>query len=187
MLRTAFALVGIALACPGGAKVIETLHYATYEVPYQDGVPLATLLKRASPVHVKGMVVVGWTTPHVSWKPSFLRLPNGHCRIKSVTTSLTVTITLPGPSDHSLSDDGDFRVFVTRVKTHELGHYQIAREAAEEIDRGIRRLPESRSCTALQAAADRLGNEIWADQTLKQEAYDNGTEHGKAQGTWLSY
>jgi predicted secreted Zn-dependent protease len=187
MLRTSFALVGLALAGPGGAKVIENLQYTTYEVPYHDGVPLATLLKRASPVHVKGVVVVGWTTPHVSWKPSFLTLPDGRCRIKSVTTALTVTITLPGPTEHTLSDDGDFRVFVTRVKTHELGHYQIARDAALEIDRGILRLPESHSCAALRAAANRLGNEIWAEQNVKQQAYDNGTEHGKAQGTWLGY
>jgi predicted secreted Zn-dependent protease len=186
MLRVSVALVGIALTSPVDAKLIEKLQYATYEVPYQDGVPLATLLKRASPVHMKGVIVFGWTTPHVSWKPSFLTV-NGHCRIKSVTTELTVTITLPGPSDHSLSDDGDFRVFVTRLKTHELGHYQIAREAALEIDRGIRRLPESHSCAALRAEVNRLGNEIWAEQNVKQEAYDNGTEHGKAQGTWLAY
>jgi predicted secreted Zn-dependent protease len=187
MLRTSFALIAIALACPGGAKVVETLQYTTYEVPYHDGVPLIKLLQRASPVHVKGAVVVAWTTPRVSWKPSFVTLPGGHCRIKSVTTALTVTITLPGPSDHTLSDDGDFRVFVTRVKTHELGHYQIAHDAALEIDRGILRLPESHSCGTLQAAVNRLGNEIWGEQNAKQAAYDNGTEHGKAQGAWLRY
>jgi predicted secreted Zn-dependent protease len=185
VLRACFAFLAVALAYPGAARVTEDIQYVTYDVQWRNDVPMHTLLARASPIRLHGRVYLGATLPHVSWKLRFWKLANGHCRITNVTTALTATITLPGPSDTHMSDNGEFRVFLTRLKTHELGHYEIAREAALDIDRRILKLPEANSCEALEAAAERLGTQIWADMSVDQQAYDTGTGHGNSQGAMI--
>ena len=183
--RAWFACLAVAVAYPVAAVVTEDVQYATYQVKSQQGVDLRTLLRRATPIRQDGRSYLGSANPRISWKLSFVLLPNGHCRIQRVATTLAVTIMLPGSSDHAISDNGAFRVFITRLKAHELGHYQIARDTAVAIDKAIVRLPESNSCAALTATANNLGNDLWSYLRQQQQAYDNGTEHGRSQGAWL--
>jgi predicted secreted Zn-dependent protease len=184
-LRACFAFLAVAVAYPGAARVTEDIRYVTYDVKWRNDVPMHTLLARASPIRQHGGIFLGSTLPRVSWKLRFWKLPNGHCRITNVTPALTATITLPGPSDTHMSDDGEFRVFLTRLKTHELGHYDIARKAALDIYRRILKLPEANSCEALEAAAERLGETIWAEMSADQRAYDTGTGLGSSQGAMI--
>jgi predicted secreted Zn-dependent protease len=173
-------------SAPVTARVIDDLRYTNYEVHYRDRVPLRVLVARATPMHGgRGMIIVGWTVPQITWKTQLETLPDARCRVRSVRTSLSTTITLPASKDPQISQDGDFRVFLMRLKAHELGHYEIAKTAAVEIDRGISKLPPAATCTALGRRANQLGSAILKDMQRKQRAYDASNDHGMSYGDAL--
>ena len=137
MFRICFLILTLLTAVPVTSKVVEDLRYSSYDVPYHYRVPLKVLVARATPMHAsERMIVVGWTVPRITWKARLQTLPNTRCQVQSLTTSLSVIITLPASKDTEISQDGDFRVFLTRLKNHELGHYAIAKTAAFQIEIG---------------------------------------------------
>jgi predicted secreted Zn-dependent protease len=179
-------VLAFVISAPVTARVIDDLRYAGYPVHYRDRVPLKVLLARATPKHTgSGMIVVGWTVPNITWTMQLEILPDKHCRLRSLKTLLSTTITLPASEDPEISQDGDFRVFLTRLKAHELGHYKIAQLAAAEIDQGISKLPPATTCTALERKAHQLGSAILSDMWQKQRTYDASNEHGMSYGDAL--
>lgn len=186
-MRTLYVLVlAFVTSAPVTARVIDDLRYASYQVHYRDRVPLKVLLARATPKRAgRGMIVVGWTAPNITWKMQLQPLPDRHCRIYSVRTLLSTTITLPDSKDPEISQNGDFRVFLTRLKAHELGHYKIAQLAATEIDQAISQLPPAATCAALERKANQLGSAILEDMWRKQRTYDASNDHGMSYGDAL--
>jgi predicted secreted Zn-dependent protease len=179
-------VLGFVASDPVIATVTDDLRYTSYPVHYRDRVPLKVLLARATPRHAgRGMIIVGWTAPKITWKMQLETLADRHCRVHGVRTLLSTTITLPASDDPEISQDGDFRVFLTRLKAHELGHYKIAQTAAAEIDRGISKLPPAASCTALQRKANQLGSAILANMWRQQSTYDASNDHGMSYGDAL--
>jgi predicted secreted Zn-dependent protease len=171
---------------PVTARVIDDLRYASYEVHYRYRVPLKVLLARATPKHEgKGVIVAGWTAPDIKWKTQLETLPDARCHLRSVKTFLSTTITLPASKDPEISQNGDFRVFLMRVKAHELGHYKIAQQSAAEVDRVISKLPPAATCAALERKANQLGSAIVEDMWRKQRAYDASNDHGMSYGDAL--
>jgi predicted secreted Zn-dependent protease len=79
-----------------------------------------------------------------------------------------------------------FDSYLARLREHELGHYEIGREAARQLERQFYALPPARSCTDLQAAARDAGARMLPKYEAMGDAYDRQTQHGKTQGAWLT-
>jgi len=125
-----------------------------------------------------------YTRWNIRWRYSY-RQAGGLCRIDSVTTDVTVTMTLPKWQDESAASERlqrRWREYLTALTTHENGHRQNGLDAAHEIDRGIAALPAQANCGALGAAANALGDEIIRNHKQRDLDYDRATSHGRTQG-----
>lgn len=69
---------------------------------------------------------------------------------------------------------------------HELGHFELAKAAAERIDTAIRTLPAMPSCKLLGPAADEVGKRIVEGVHRKEKQYDAGAQRGKNRDASLS-
>lgn len=78
-----------------------------------------------------------------------------------------------------------FDKYLSALRVHELGHYDIANIAAAEIDRMILALPEMPSCKVLETTANDLGYRTLSEYKEKEIRYDASTAHGRSQGAWL--
>ena len=72
------------------------------------------------------------------------------------------------------------------LRQHELGHFELAEDAAEQIDAAIRRLPAMPNCKLLKAAANERGNRLLEVVRRNEKQYGADTQHGKTQGAWLT-
>lgn len=177
----AVLLLATAMA-PARAEVAESLDYIDYRADPRRGQGLREALDAATPVRPNGKIFHGNTQWHIRWSLRWWREANGRCRITSNTTTLDLDITLPQLGSGSSDLRQRFQRYRTALHAHELGHARIARAAAAEIDRAILDLPEMASCTALEAAANRVAYALLADATRAQNAYDRATEHGRLEG-----
>jgi predicted secreted Zn-dependent protease len=180
-------LLGVVLICgSAGAELSEQLDYVGYEVPLRKGQTLHELLNAASPVRANGGIFHAYTQWHVDWHYHYQQAADGRCRIDSVHTQLTATMTLPAPAAAALAQDAAFLAYLAALRRHEQGHYEIGRSAAAAIDAGILALPAQGSCAGLGAAADALANARLDEARSSEQRYDRDTGFGRTQGAWLN-
>ena len=185
VLIRSLALLG--MAAPAAAEVSEKLDTVYYEVRAETRHNLLALLNEASPVRVNGKVFHAYTSWNVQWRFYWYEQADGRCAITRTHTDLTGEITLPrlaGSTDRPLHED--FQGYAAALRTHELGHYQIGKEAARAIDLALQRLPQMASCKELERVANRSAREILDSHTARERQYDIDTGHGKTQGAWLT-
>lgn len=82
---------------------------------------------------------------------------NGMCKITSVKTNLVGNIYLPKLVGANAAQSNQFEKYLSALRIHELGHYNIGKEVATTIDRKILSLPEMSSCKVLEATANDFG------------------------------
>jgi len=184
-LRTIILPFWLLLAQPLWAEVSEELNY-TYYVAHSDrSSSLKSILDASSPVRENGQVYHAYTAWNISWNFQWFENPDGTCSITLVTTKLSGSITLPKLEGATSPQRNQFDRYLKSLRVHELGHYDIGRDAALAIDRKILSLPEMLSCKALASAANDIGYGTLAEYKARDDQYDTSTSHGKAQGAWL--
>lgn len=184
--RGALLLAGLLQGTPAAAELAEQLTYTHYEVPVHPGWSLRQALNAASPVRSNGAIFHAYTRWNVNWHYHYQRANDALCRMDSVHTTLTVTMTLPQPSAPALAHDAVFVAYLAALRRHEQGHYEIARRAAAAIDAGILALPGQDSCDALGAAADAFASAQLAQARESEQRYDRATGSGRTQGAFLN-
>lgn len=185
------ALGGGLLAClffagaPARAEVTEQLSETRYPADASQASSLGRALNAASPIRENGQIYHGYTTWRVNWRFWWDERPDGRCKITRVATDLTGTIQLPVLTGASAALQARFGTYLSALRTHELGHFQIGRDAAAAIDRRILALGERASCPALASEANALAERTLAEHRRREQDYDSRTGHGKTQGAWL--
>ena len=109
-----------------------------------------------------------------------------HEVINKVNTTVTALITLPNFISPPAQAKDVLDEYLVALRQHELGHFELAKDAAERIDAAIRTLPAMASCKLLEAAANERGNRLLEEVRHKEKQYDADTQHGKTQGAWLT-
>lgn len=168
-----------------GAEVSEKVTYKIYTARQKSGVSLLDTLSRYSPIRHKGMIFHGYTAWHIDWKYRWDEDASGRCRITGNKTHLNAVITLPKLISSDAKTKSEFSRYLQSLHTHELGHLQIAREAAGKIDRDILSLPAMTSCRLLEQTANQVGHKILEQARQKERTYDQETNHGASQGALL--
>ena len=167
------------------ATVTENLAYRFYDVHFIVGQSIAAAIFAASPIRDGGRTFHGYTKWHLSWRFTW-RDNNATCTINKVNTAVTASITLPNFISPPANAKKVLDDYLIALRQHELGHFELAKDAAERIDTAIRTLPAMASCKLLESAANALGNRILEGVQRKEKQYDADTQHGKTQGAWLS-
>jgi predicted secreted Zn-dependent protease len=167
------------------AEVSESLDYIYYTANADASHSLLSVLNTASPIKINNRIFHGLTKWYVKWNYRWFEQPDGRCKITKVTIKYTSSIQLPELTGANSTQQQAFNNYLTALRTHELGHYDIGKQAADVIDSGIASLPEMSSCTELETAANGLGYQTLDEYRAKEKQYDANTGHGKTQGAWL--
>jgi predicted secreted Zn-dependent protease len=176
-----------ALAVSGGARaeVHETLDTGHYEARAQPGGSVALALNEASPFRPGNQVFHSATAWTMDWKLRPQATADGRCRTAEVSIDLRGEMLLPRLLGGSRAQQQRFEDYLTRLREHELGHFEIGREAARALEKSLYALEPARSCAQLQAAARDEGARLLKKYEAMGDAYDRQTEHGRTQGAWL--
>lgn len=184
-MRKLLLLCFLIIAQTASAEVSESLEYIYYSANADANQSLLSVLNKASPIQVNNRTFHGLTKWYVKWNYRWFEQPDGRCKITSVTTKYTSSIKLPQLAGADSAQEQAFNNYLSALRTHELGHYDIGKQAADVIDNGIASLPEMSSCKELEATANGLGNQVLDEYRAKEKQYDADTGHGKTQGAWL--
>jgi predicted secreted Zn-dependent protease len=176
------ALALCILATATRAEVVESLDEVSYTAYPQRGQTLRQALNAATPIREDGKIFHGHTKWNIRWTFNWRREADGRCRFTSNETRLDLVITMPELEGGGRTMQQRFADFHDALYDHELGHADLAREAAQAIDDAIRELPEMGNCTALEAAANRRAHAIVNASKRRQKQYDLDTEHGRRNG-----
>jgi predicted secreted Zn-dependent protease len=186
--RAAFAvLLLLPFAAPVRAEVHEALDYDHYDAQALRGHSLAAAVNAASPFRPDGQVYHSATAWYLDWEVQPRATADGRCGVGEVTVSLHGQMTLPRLVGGTSKQKEHFDEYLSRLREHELGHYEIGREAARELEKEFYALPPARNCAELQSAARDEGARLLPKYEAMGNAYDVQTQHGKTQGAWLTY
>ena len=183
----AISIVLLAFAHPARADVSEALNYRYYTAPIEPQQPLYDSLLKATPVRENGKPFLGHTAWHVRWELWLRSEAGGRCRLNNLHTHLKATITLPQRAPGDARAVAAFEPFSQALREHELRHVAIARKAARAIDERIWQLPPMPSCTALNQAANQIGQRVLDEARSEGRAYDQRTGHGRSEGAVLQH
>jgi len=92
---------------------------------------------------------------------------------------------LPTLINATPTQQDQFNILLSALSVHELGHYDFAKRAATDKESEILSMSEMDICTALEAAANELGNQTLNEYQAVERRYDVDTDHGRTQGAWL--
>jgi predicted secreted Zn-dependent protease len=172
----------LAIAQASSAEVRESIDYTYYTVEVNANSSIREALNKATPIYEDNRPFHGNTKWHIRWNYHWFKQADGRCKITNVTTDLTATVTLPKLIGATAAQAEVFDKFVSALRTHELGHYDIGKKVAAVIDSGILTLPEMSSCDELESTANALGYQAINDGKAQDKQYDATTGHGKTQG-----
>ncbi len=167
--------------------MIEQIDYQTYWAKHRSGGSLRQALNDKSPIRFDGKVFHGYTKWHIEWYLRWWQESDGRCRISDNKTRLFAEITLPSLTTRDKQAKAEFNRYLNALRTHELGHVEIGRDYAEQIDQAILSLPEMASCSALEAAANRLGRQLIEQAIRAEKEMDRITAYGSTQGALLAH
>ena len=179
------ALASIAFAAGARAEVHETLDTEHYEAHAQPGRPLALALNEASPFRPGHEVFHSATAWTLDWKVRPAPTADGRCRSAEVRIELRGEMVLPRLLGGSQAQKERFESYLVRLREHELGHFEIGREAARQLEKKLYGLAPARSCSELHSAARQEGARLLPKYEAMGDAYDRQTQHGRTQGAWL--
>ena len=184
-VRLSLCLLLVA-AAPVRAEVHEALDYGHYDARAQPGHALAEALNEASPFRPDGQVFHSATAWFIDWQVRPEPTTDGRCKVGEVRVALHGEMMLPRLLGGTSTQQSRFDAYLARLREHELGHYEIGREAARQLEKQFYALRPARSCGDLQAAARDAGARLLPKYEAMGDAYDAQTQHGKTQGAWLT-
>ena len=177
-------LISFLIASSAVAEVRETLEYTYYDAVAKPGQSLSSTLAGASPIKEQGRIFLGQTKWDVRWN-IWWNERDGACKITSVRTHVAAIIKLPRLVGGNAEQVSAFERYAVALKQHELGHYQIGKDAAMEIDHALLTMPAMPDCSRLVKTANDGAYRTLELYKEKERLYDVDTGHGKSQGAWL--
>jgi predicted secreted Zn-dependent protease len=183
-MRKLATIFFLTISLSANAEVTEKISYTYYPANAAHTQSLKKVLDDASPHREGTQVFYGMTDWAVNWRFEGTESSAGNCRITKVTTELSVAIDLPRLIGGTAAQTDQFNKLLPALRSHELGHYSIARQAAAAIDSKIRSLPEMPNCKSLYSAANDVGSQTLDDFKAREIQYDVVTSHGATQEAW---
>lgn len=169
------ALMILLAATPARAAVTETVRQAPYLVTASTEEEARAAINEKRPGQYDAL-----TKWWIEWR--FERnWANGACAITHVHTTLTVTFVEPRLETNVPALRKSFDDYMSKLRTHEQGHAELARATAQQIDTKLLGLAAA-SCEEVSRQANEMGHALIRAGNLEQAAYDKRTDHGATQG-----
>jgi predicted secreted Zn-dependent protease len=185
-MKNRYLIAALVLAATTAhAEITDALDYEFYDVAANPRQRLTTLLNSASPFKEGGKTFHGHTKWNINWSFSLNRNASGECKLGATKITLNAKITLPRLVGDSPEQQTQMERYLIPLRQHELGHYQIAQEAANAVRQKLASLPGKASCSDMGKAANEAGKETVNVYDEKNRTYDIETDHGKSQGARL--
>jgi predicted secreted Zn-dependent protease len=111
------------------------------------------------------------------------------CMIGGVKATLDIKYLMPKWTNASSASEKlqeKWNRYYAALQKHEEGHAEIARQAADEIEKSLGKMRGGANCPGLGEEANKIGNAILDDYRKKEKDYDRQTKHGKTQGAVFS-
>jgi predicted secreted Zn-dependent protease len=172
------------LACCVRAEVNEAVETQYYEVSPSSPARMMDALQQASPIREGNRVYHGHTWTGIHWYYSY-QAGSGSCRMQRVKVDLTIRYQMPTLVNASLDVFEVWNRWYPQLELHEQRHGQIGRDIARAIEQGISRLSAS-DCDALERKANTFAEQQIQVLKHRHKDYDERTQHGKTEGTFLS-
>jgi|GEM_PF-2849267 len=156
--------------------------YRFYSVSPQTYEDLKTELDANSPIRMGGRVAHGHTRINLQWRPIMIPSSSG-CTVSRIDADLGLRYTLPQLELTHPNEElsARFAQSYDILHAHEIGHGNLAIEAAREIDRQLVGMGHSGSCAELEQQAIAIAGEIYKHYKEKELEYDRITDHGRNQ------
>ena len=178
ILLSSTMLLSAALQAQPEVKV-DYRYYTVSPQTYED---LKKELDANSPIRMGDRVAHGHTRINLQWRPIMTPSASG-CTVSKIDADLGLRYTLPqlelAQPDEELS--ARFAESYDILLEHELGHGNLAIEAAREIDRQLVGMSHDGSCAELEQRAIAVAAEIYKNYKQKELEYDRVTDHGRKQ------
>lgn len=168
---------------PLKGEVTERVYINHYFVEQADGKSLQQATYEASPINRNGKTYYG----HTEWTvlPKYRYAVRGrYCYVMDVSVHLKIKFVLPKlhMSEPNPETETRFNEFYDALKTHEEGHKDLSREAAEEIATLLDDMPPELDCSKLSEKIRQHIQSALNDAKKKHAEYDRSTGYGRTQG-----
>lgn len=174
-------LISVVLSSVAFSEPLVSEEYEYYYVNPNTRADILTSLKENSPIHENGKIMYGSSNSDVKWNLKW-KHNSQICWITSVNTKVNTTYTLPKLIEGGSGIDDFWANWYPNLLTHERGHHKLAIDAAEEIERTIRKMPSFSTCDLLEKNANNIVLESINKLRRLQKDYDKRTNHGETQG-----
>ena len=174
-------LISVVLSSVAFSEPLVSEEYEYYYVNPNTRADILTSLKENSPIHENGKIMYGSSNSDVKWNLKW-KHNSQICWITSVNTKVNTTYTLPKLIEGGSGIDDFWDNWYPNLLTHEKGHHKLAIDAAEEIERTIRKMPSFSTCDLLEKNANNIVLESINKLRRLQKDYDKRTNHGETQG-----
>ena len=174
-------LISVVISSVAFSEPLVSEEYEYYYVNPNTRADILTSLKENSPIHENGKIMYGSSNSDVKWNLKW-KHNSQICWITSVNTKVTTTYTLPKLIEGGSGIDDFWANWYPNLLTHERGHHKLAIDAAEEIERKIRKMPSFSTCDLLEKNANNIVLESINKLRRLQKDYDKRTNHGETQG-----
>ncbi|MHB8059718.1 MAG: DUF922 domain-containing Zn-dependent protease [Gaiellaceae bacterium] len=181
---SAAALRRSSISHPQPGLTVET-STARYTIHGRTAAALRAQMNRLGPLDkLSGRRYDGYAHWNFYWNIRH-RLASGKCRITRADVLIELKYTLPRwqrPAGVSTALVGHWTRYLGALRRHENGHGTLATRAGRKMAEKLRLLDPRASCSGLEAAADRAGEQGVARLNKAEAAYDVRTNHGATQG-----
>lgn len=167
------------------AKLKENLDY--YDIDGTTASELRAQMKHNGTKWNDGKVYAALTTWDIRYHYD-VKAVDGRFVPDNVSTSVDVDIHMPRLAASARTAGpllAAWKSYETNLKTHEMGHRNIAVAIGEELNERLAALPSCDSKAELDRKAHALVREVFGKLQKEQLAYDDATHHGKLQGAVL--
>ena len=174
-------LISVVISSVAFSEPLVSEEYEYYYINPNTRADILTSLKENSPIYENGKTMYGSSNSDVKWSLKW-KHNSQICWITSVNTKVTTTYTLPKLIEGGSGIVSFWDNWYPNLLTHERGHHKLAIDAAEEIERKIRKMPSFSTCDLLEKNANNIVLKSISKLRRLQKDYDKQTNHGETQG-----
>jgi predicted secreted Zn-dependent protease len=172
--------LALVAAISTGQAAAQSVEWRTnyYAVSGSDMRELRANINRARPGKGEFDAETAW---NVNWRYSVERADDG-CRCKSVTTTVSITMTLPRWADYTNASPemkARWAAFIVPLLEHEVGHGKFGLGAANELRKQLGELRAEGGCDGFRRKVEETAQRVIDDFKKRERNYDVRTDHGR--------
>lgn len=154
---------------------------SNYQVFGNTPITIYNQMLACGPLFANGVRFGASTAYHFNWQFDTEATPTG-CSLRNIRVAVRSDVIMPAwqrQAGASNAAANYWNMASTKLLDHELGHVNIANQAARSLYDQLLSLPPAASCSVITGTANSLGQQTWQTAQAAQANYDSTTDHGR--------